>query len=84
LMVEELHAQVTRRYDAQEIDIPLIVGVGQRSGDRAQRAASVTAKEGQNSRLVTIDGAGHAAPMTHPEAVAGLIHLAVTEAGITN
>jgi len=84
LMVEELRAQVTRRYDPKQIDIPLIVGVGQRSGDRAQRAASATAKEGQNSRLVTIDGAGHAAPMTHPEAVADLIHLAVTEAGITN
>ena len=84
LMVEELRAQVTRRYDAQQIDIPLIVGVGQQSGDRAQRAASATASEGERSRLVTIAGAGHAAPTTHPEAVAGLIRLAITDAGITN
>ena len=84
LMVEELREQVTRRYDARQIDIPLIVGVGQQSGDRAQRAAAATASEGEKSRLVTIAGAGHAAPMTHPEAVAGLIRLAITDAGITN
>jgi pimeloyl-ACP methyl ester carboxylesterase len=84
LMVEELRAQVTRRYDARQIDIPLIVGVGRRSGGRAQRAASATASEGKKSRLVTITGAGHAAPMTHPEAVAALIRLAIADAGITN
>ena len=84
LMVEELRAQVARRYDARLIAIPLVVGVGQRSGGHAQRGASCIASEAKKSRLVTIPDAGHAAPMTHPEAVADLIRLAITDAGITD
>ena len=84
LMVEELRAQVERRYDARLIDIPLVVGVGQRSGGHAQRGASCIASEAKKSRLVTIPDAGHAAPMTHPEAVAELIRLAITDVGTTD
>ncbi len=84
LMVEELHAQSARRYNAEMIDIPLVIGVGKRSGDHAQRAALNTAEEGKMSRLVSIAGAGHSAPTTHPQQVADLIHLAITDAQITD
>ena len=84
LMVEELQAQSERRYDARAINIPLVVGVGEQSGAHAQRAASCTAEEAQRSRLVTIAGAGHAAPTTHPDAIADLVRHAITDAEITN
>jgi pimeloyl-ACP methyl ester carboxylesterase len=75
-MVAELHEQQRQRYDPASIDVPLVVGVGSSSGERAQRAAQLTASEAPLGELHTIEGAGHGAPITHAGAVADLIRLA--------
>ena len=73
LMVQELRWQETRRYDASQIKVPLIVGVGSESNERAQRAARLTAAEASMGTLQKIEGLGHGAPQTHPKQIAELI-----------
>jgi pimeloyl-ACP methyl ester carboxylesterase len=77
LMVQELRWQETRRYDASQIKVPLIVGVGSESNERAQRAARLTAAEASMGTLQKIEGLGHGAPQTHPKQIAELIKSAL-------
>lgn len=72
-MVAELHEQHIQRYDPTHIGVPLVVGVGSSSGERAQRVARLTADEATLGEFHRIDGAGHGAPITHAAAVADLI-----------
>ena len=75
-MVAELNQHQVQRYDATCIHVPLVVGVGAASGERAQRAARLTAAEATHGELPEIAGAGHGAPSTHPVEMARLIDLA--------
>jgi len=72
-LMAELRAQRTRRFDASLLAVPLTVGVGSASGERTQRAARLTASEASHGRLRIVEGAAHAAPMTHPSSIAALI-----------
>ena len=75
-MVAELREQQIQRYDPSAIDVPLMVGVGTLSGERAQRAARLTADEAPLGELCPIEDAGHGAPTSHAAAIADLIRLA--------
>ncbi|HAN07756.1 MAG TPA: hypothetical protein DCP89_04595 [Acidimicrobiaceae bacterium] len=77
LMVQELRWQETRRYDASQIKVPLIVGVGSESNERAHMAARLTAAEASKGTLQKIEGLGHGAPQTHPKQIAHLIKSAL-------
>jgi pimeloyl-ACP methyl ester carboxylesterase len=76
-MVQELRWQETRRYDASQIKVPLIVGVGSESNERAHMAARLTAAEASKGTLQKIEGLGHGAPQTHPKQIAHLIKSAL-------
>lgn len=58
------HAQVT---------VPTLVISGERSPVAARRVAALLAQGMPDARLVTVEGAGHMAPLTHADAVNGLI-----------
>ncbi len=79
-MITELQHQYVRQYDASEIAVPVVVGVGELSGPRTQRAAKLTADEAAvgatASEIRSVAGAGHGAPMTHANEVAGLVRRA--------
>ena len=77
LMVQELRWQETRRYDASQIKVPLVIGVGSQSNERAQMAARLTAAEASEGTLQKIEGSDHAAPQTHPKQIAQLIKRAL-------
>lgn len=72
-MVAELGQQYVRRYDATQIEVPVIVGVGELSGDRTQSAARLTAAEAPAGELCVVAGAGHGAHMSHPEEVVAMV-----------
>jgi len=72
-MVAELREQQTQRYDPTVIRVPLVVGVGENSGERAHRAASLTVSEAPLGELHTLAGAGHGAPITHAGLLADLV-----------
>jgi len=75
-MVAELREHQVQRYDATCIHVPFIVGLGAESGERAHRAALLTAEEATHGELHEIAGAGHGAPSTHAGEMARLIDLA--------
>jgi pimeloyl-ACP methyl ester carboxylesterase len=74
-MIAELNFQTTQRFDARRIDVPLVIGVGQLSSDRVQRAAMLTSSEAEFGALVTIEGADHGAHSSHPTEMAALVDL---------
>jgi pimeloyl-ACP methyl ester carboxylesterase len=79
LMVHELNTQKIQRYRVEEAEVPLILGVGDFSGEHAQRAATIFGEEAKRGRVVRLLGAKHDAPMSHPEQIAGLIGAAVRQ-----
>ncbi|MCH2633401.1 MAG: alpha/beta hydrolase [Acidimicrobiales bacterium] len=76
-MVFELQTQMTQRYDAASISTPLLVGVGELSGEHAHRAARLAADEAPNGELFTVAEGRHDAPMTHPHLIADLLRQAI-------
>jgi len=79
LMVHELNTQKIQRYRVEEAEVPLILGVGDFSGEHAQKAATIFSEEAKRGRVVRLLGAKHDAPMSHPEQIAGLIGAAVRQ-----
>lgn len=79
LMVHELNTQTKQRYSIEGVQIPLVFGVGDLSGDHAQKAAVIFSDEAHSGRVLGLHGAKHDAPMSHPEQVADLINDAVQE-----
>jgi pimeloyl-ACP methyl ester carboxylesterase len=55
------------------VDVPALVVRGERSPLAGRRVAARVAEALPNARLVTLDGAGHMAPVTHPDEVNRLI-----------
>jgi pimeloyl-ACP methyl ester carboxylesterase len=72
-LVAELREQRTRRYDAAAIGVPVVIGVGELSGERAHRAAQLTVGEAPLGELVVVSGAGHGAPTSHPAQISELV-----------
>lgn len=73
VMVEELNWQTTPRYDLAQIDVPVLVGVGSRSGETAQRAAAVARRALGDSAVHSVQGGDHFAPLRLPGLVADLV-----------
>jgi pimeloyl-ACP methyl ester carboxylesterase len=63
----------TRARHFAEVDVPTLVVRGERSPFAGRRVAGRVAQVLPNARLVTLDGAGHMAPVTHADAVNDLI-----------
>lgn len=62
-------------YDATAISTPLVVGVGSDARARHRRASARLHELVAGSTLVVVPGAGHDAPVSHPDAVAALLRL---------
>ena len=73
LMVHELNTQISQQYRIADVQVPLILAVGELSGAHAQRAATVFADEGPRASVVQIPGAKHDAPMSHSREIAKLV-----------
>jgi len=84
LMVHELHTQRTQQYQIGDVNIPLILAVGELSGDHAQRAATAGAEEAPRGKVVQVPGAKHDAPMSHSGEIADLIVEAIRLASEPN
>lgn len=63
----------TRAGHFAAVDVPALVVRGERSPLAGRRVAARVAAALPNARLVTLDGAGHMAPVTHPDAVNALV-----------
>lgn len=60
-----------------QVDAPALVVRGNRSPLAGRRVAARVAEVLTDARLVTVDGVGHMAPVTHPDAVNRLIRVHV-------
>jgi pimeloyl-ACP methyl ester carboxylesterase len=78
-LVAELHA--TRHgpppYDPATLELPVVVGMGERSSPHLRQASQQLAEELPHAELVEVAGAQHGAHLTHAAAVADLIRRAV-------
>ena len=79
LMVHELKTQTTQRYRLEDAKIPLVIGVGELSGEHAQRAATIFGQEAIRGEVERLKDAKHDAPMSHPDQVANLIEQALRQ-----
>jgi pimeloyl-ACP methyl ester carboxylesterase len=64
---------VPRPFDSTSIGTPVVLAHGTESGDWHIRATSDLAALLPTATLRTVEGAGHLAPTTHPDLVAGLL-----------
>lgn len=60
----------------EDVAVPTLLACGSRSLPHYQAAAAELARTVPGAELVVIDGAGHGAPATHPDAYAGLVRRA--------
>ena len=68
-------------YEPTELAFPLVVGRGTTSDPHHRESADRLAAGAPHARLLVIDGAGHAAHSTHPDAFADLAAAALAAAG---
>jgi pimeloyl-ACP methyl ester carboxylesterase len=69
-------------YDMDEIHVPVVAGRGSESSPHHQRTAeTLAALAGQEGGAFVIEGAGHGAHVSHPEAFAAFVRLGVASAG---
>lgn len=59
------------------LPVPVVAGHGSVTAERHRLATRALAEGAPHAELVVIDGAAHHAPVTHPEAFAGLVRRAV-------
>ncbi len=67
-------------FDVAGLDVPLLVGRGSASLPHHRAAAAWLADHAPGAALVEIEGAGHGAHLTHPDAFAGFVRAAVARA----
>ena len=65
---------------ATPVTVPVVAGYGTASSERHRASAQLLAERTPGSILVAIEGAGHDAHRTHPDAFADLVDLAVAAA----
>jgi pimeloyl-ACP methyl ester carboxylesterase len=75
-MVNELRWQADQRYFPSHIEVPVILGLGSESHPNVSRAAALFVEELPATEVVVVDGAGHQAPTTYPDAVAAMVRQA--------
>ncbi|MFN8038150.1 MAG: alpha/beta hydrolase [Acidimicrobiales bacterium] len=68
-------------YDPAELTFPLVVGRGTTSDAHHRESADRLAAGAPHARLLVVDGAGHAAHSTHPDAFAGFVAAALAAGG---
>jgi len=69
-------------YDATQIRVPLAVGFGSKARTRHRRASTTLHELIPGSTLVEVPEAGHDAPASHPDAVAGLLRTVLVQADL--
>lgn len=60
-------------FDPRRLRVPVVVARGMTTAEHHRRGAAELAELVPTARLVDLDGAGHGAHLTHPDAVAALI-----------
>jgi pimeloyl-ACP methyl ester carboxylesterase len=66
-----------RPYDPARVTVPVVAAHGSRTAAHHVRAAEALARAAPRAELAIIEGAGHGAHLTHPEAFAGLVQRAM-------
>jgi pimeloyl-ACP methyl ester carboxylesterase len=67
-------------YDPRRVTVPVVSGYGTESKPYHQQAAQALADLAPRGELVVIEGAGHAAQSSHPEAFAGFVRRVLARA----
>lgn len=67
--VQSLSADLTRLVDYAELTMPVLLMTGEKTPIAARRVCALLAEHLPQTRLLTIEAAGHMGPITHPEAV---------------
>jgi pimeloyl-ACP methyl ester carboxylesterase len=68
-------------YDPARVTVPVLAGYGTESKPYHQDAARRLAEQAPDGELVVIEGAGHAAQSSHPDAFAAFVRRVVERAG---
>lgn len=76
-LIEDLTGIDVRPPECDAVAAPVVLGVGGETAGRHRRAVEEARELWRPRRIVEIPGAGHGAQLTHPEAVADLVELAV-------
>lgn len=82
-LVAELHSvrpPAPVPYDPSAIVVPVVAAHGSEARPHHKRATGELARRAPLGELAVIEGAGHGAHLTHPEAFAGLVQRAVERA----
>jgi pimeloyl-ACP methyl ester carboxylesterase len=70
-------------FDPADVDVPVISGTGSVSEPRHRDSATRLAAAVPRGELVTIEGAGHGAHMSHPKEFAAFVRLVVNRGGLS-
>ncbi|HEX5365500.1 MAG TPA: alpha/beta hydrolase [Acidimicrobiales bacterium] len=68
-------------FDAGAVAVPVIAGVGSRTGRHHRRAVERLARDAPRGELRVVEGAGHDCHLTHPAELADLVRLALARSG---
>lgn len=68
-------------FDPSALAVPVVVGRGSATNEHQMRGTTELAAEIPGCELIEIPGAGHAAHLTHPKAVAQMVRRALQRAG---
>ena len=77
LLAELASIRSSPPYDPALLAVPVLAGHGSESKPYHQEAAVRLAHEAPDGELIVIEGAGHAAQSSHPEAFAAFVRRAV-------
>jgi pimeloyl-ACP methyl ester carboxylesterase len=68
-----VHHPASAPYRPERLTVPVVAGFGSETQPQHRRAAEELARRAPHGVLEQIDGAGHGAHLTHPQAFAGLV-----------
>jgi pimeloyl-ACP methyl ester carboxylesterase len=68
-------------YDPRQVSVPAVVARGGEADEVRRRAASLLLDELPDATEAVLDGAGHGAHLSHPEAFADLVRAGIARAG---
>lgn len=82
LVAEMESIRGTAPFDPADVTVPVVAGTGSASEPRHRESAGRLAESVQDGELVTIEGAGHGAHMSHPKEFAAFVRRAVERGGL--